>query len=174
MKHLHAKLLLIISLFMFNSAMAQQYTQVIRGTVMDKQSQVTLPGANVIILNTDPPKGISTSADGSFRLTDVVPGRYDLQASFLGYKSVIIPNVVVTAGKEVVLEIGLEENIKSLSEVVISGTKKNETINQMSTVSARSFSMEEVNRYSGGRSDPSRLVSNFAGVSTPNDSRNDI
>ena len=34
--------------------------------------------------------------------------------------------------------------------------------------------MEEVNRYAGGRSDPSRLAANFAGVSSPDDSRNDI
>lgn len=34
--------------------------------------------------------------------------------------------------------------------------------------------MEEVNRYAGGRSDAARLASNFAGVSTPDDSRNDI
>jgi len=44
----------------------------------------------------------------------------------------------------------------------------------MTTVSARSFSMKEVNRYAGGRSDPSLLAANFAGVSTPIDSRNDI
>ncbi len=174
MKKLQVTLFLLIAFVCINKGYAQQYTQVIRGTVIDKQSQVTLPGANVVILNTNPPKGVSSAVDGSFKITDVVPGRYDLQASFLGYKSVVIPNVVVTAGKEVVLEIGLEENIKALSEVVISGTNKNETLNQMSTVSARSFSMEEVNRYSGGRYDPSRLVSNFAGVSTPNDSRNDI
>ena len=157
-----------------NSQFAQQPTQVIRGTVTDKQSQMTLPGANVVIVGSTPPKGASTGADGSFRITGVAPGRYDLQATYLGYKSVVVPSVVVTVGKEVVLEIGLEENISSLKEVEISGAKKNETINRMTSVSARSFSMEEVNRYSGGRSDPSRLVSNFAGVSTPNDSRNDI
>jgi hypothetical protein len=44
----------------------------------------------------------------------------------------------------------------------------------MVSVSGRSFSMEEVNRYAGGRSDPSRLAANFAGVSSPDDSRNDI
>nr|MBK9653677.1 hypothetical protein [Bacteroidota bacterium] len=34
--------------------------------------------------------------------------------------------------------------------------------------------MEEVNRYAGGRSDPQVVVANFAGVSSPDDSRNDI
>jgi len=155
-------------------ANAQYSTQVVRGSVTDKQSLMTLPGANVVIVGSNPPKGASTGTDGSFRITGVTPGRYDLQASYLGYKPVLIANVVVTAGKEAVVEIVMEENISKLEEVVISGVKKHETINQMATVSARSFSMEEVNRYAGGRSDPSRLVANFAGVSTPNDSRNDI
>ena len=174
MKRLYAIIILLVTLISSNSSYAQRPTQVIRGTVIDKHSQVTLPGANIVILNSNPAKGASTGSDGIFKITGVNPGRYDLQASYLGYKPVVISNVVVTVGKEAVLEFGLEENISSLKEVVVSGTKKNETINRMSTVSARSFSMEEVNRYSGGRQDPSRLVSNFAGVSTPNDSRNDI
>ncbi|MEI7661222.1 MAG: TonB-dependent receptor [Bacteroidota bacterium] len=174
MKRISLIINLLITIIVCDKLYAQHPTQVIRGTVTDKQSQVTLPGANVVILGTNPPKGASTAADGSFRITGVIPGRYDLQATFLGYKAVVIPSVVVTVGKEVVLEIGLEENISSLKEVVVSGVKKNESINRMASVSARSFSMEEVNRYSGGRSDPSRLVANFAGVSTPNDSRNDI
>ncbi|MEI8202607.1 MAG: TonB-dependent receptor [Bacteroidota bacterium] len=167
-------LLMLITILTLSKSYAQQPTQVIRGTVIDKQSQITLPGANVVIMNSNPPKGEATGADGRFKIGGVNPGRYDLQASFIGYKSVIIPNVVVLSGKEVVLEIALEENIKSLNEVVIKDSKKNETINRMAAVSARSFTMEEVNRYSGGRYDPSRLVSNFAGVSSPNDSRNDI
>ncbi|SEL02948.1 TonB-dependent Receptor Plug Domain [Parapedobacter koreensis] len=73
------------------------------------------------------------------------------------------------------LDVGLEGSTSTLQEVVIqAGPKKHETVNQLATVSGRSFTMEEVNRYSGGRSDPSRLVANFAGVSAPNDSRNDI
>jgi len=167
-------LLLLISLLTTKAGFAQSPAQVIRGTVIDKQSLITLPGANVIILGSNPAKGASSGVDGSFKITGVTPGRYDLQVTYLGYKSVIIPSIVVTAGKEVVLDIGLEENVNSLKEVVISGAKKQGTINQMAPVSARSFSMEEVNRYAGGRSDPSRLVANFAGVSTPNDSRNDI
>ncbi|MEI7726011.1 MAG: TonB-dependent receptor [Bacteroidota bacterium] len=174
MKRISVFLIFVITLFIAKTEYAQLPTQVIRGTVIDKQSLVTLPGANVVILGSTPPKGASSGGDGSFKITGVVPGRYDVQATYLGYKPVVIASVVVTAGKEVVLEIGMEENISALKEVVISGVKKHETINQMAPVSARSFSMEEVNRYAGGRSDPSRLVSNFAGVSTPNDSRNDI
>ncbi len=42
------------------------------------------------------------------------------------------------------------------------------------TNSNRQFSVEEINRYSGGRNDVARLTSNFAGVSAPDDCRNDI
>jgi len=168
------KILLATFIAMAGFASAQNQTQTIKGTVTDKQSLATIPGVNIIIMNSDPLKGSTTDMDGHFKLADVNPGRYDLKVTYMGYKEIVMPNVVVTSGKEVSLDIGLEENVNSLNEVVISGTKKNETNNELSTVSGRSFSMEEVNRYAGGRSDPSRLAANFAGVSSPDDSRNDI
>lgn len=153
---------------------AQNAEQMIRGTVFDKQSQAYIPGANIVILNSMPLKGAVTDEKGRFHISGVSSGRYELKVSYLGYKEIILPNVIVTSGKEVVLDIGLEESINSLDEVTVSGAKKSETNNDMVTVSGRSFSMEEVNRYAGGRSDPSRLAANFAGVSSPDDSRNDI
>lgn len=175
MKKLFTLAALILSIFAFKTqAQNAAPTQNIRGTVIDKQSQMQIPGANVILIGSDPIKGAVSDADGRFKITEVKVGRYDLKVSYMGYKEIILPNIDVNAGKEVVLEIGLEENISSLQEVVVSGTKKNETQNEMVSVSGRSFSMEEVNRYAGGRSDPSRLAANFAGVSSPDDSRNDI
>ncbi len=168
------KALLIIFANITSLAIAQNQTQTIKGTITDKQSQSTIPGASIVILDADPIKGTVTDINGHYRIEAVNPGRYDIKISFMGYKEVLIPNVVVTSGKEVLLDVGMEENINSLKEIVIAGTKKNETNNELSTVSGRSFSMEEVNRYAGGRSDPSRLAANFAGVSSPDDSRNDI
>lgn len=167
-------LLVLFSLIFKKNANGQTATQTIRGTVIDKQAQFNLPGVNVSLLNTNPLKGAATDANGKFKITDVTPGRYDIKISYIGYKEIVLPNVVVTSGKETILEVGMEENIASLNEVVVSGNKKNETNNELISVSGRSFSMEEVNRYAGGRSDPSRLAANFAGVSSPDDSRNDI
>ena len=173
MKRLLLPILLAL-LVSINIVQAQNQTQTIRGTINDKQSQTAIPGVSVVVLGTEPLKGTLTDVDGHFKLESIVPGRYDIKISYTGYKEQVLSNIDVTTGKEIVLDIGLEENVSSLNEVVVSGTKKNETNNDMTTNSARSFSMEEVNRYAGGRSDVSRLAANFAGVSSPNDSRNDI
>ena len=108
---------------------AQNPTQTIRGTVSDKQSFSPIPGVNVIIIGSNPVKVGSTDIDGKFKIMEVNPGRYDLKVTYLGYKEIVLPNVVVTSGKEIVLEIGMEENINSLNEIEVSGTKKNETNN---------------------------------------------
>ena len=149
--------------------------QVVKGTVRDAASQATLPGATVLLVGSDPPLGTTTDLDGRFRLEAVPLGRQQLQVSFIGYQPAVVPNVLVTAGKEVVLDIALVASVESLKEVVITGERgKDRPVNELAKVSARTFSLEEVTRYSGGRNDVARLATNFAGVSAANDSRNDI
>lgn len=170
MKHFFC-LLLIGSAF---PAFSQNNKQNIRGVVLDKLSQTPLIGATVQIINKNEVKGASSDEKGNYVIQDLAPDRYELKVSYLGYNEITIPNVVVTSGKEVIVDISLEESLKQLNEVVIKANTKEGTINKLATVSARTFSMEEVNRYAGGRSDPARLAANFAGVSAPDDSRNDI
>ena len=151
---------------------AQNNTQNIRGVVTDKLSQTPLTGVVVQIASIQ--KSSSSDENGNFTLSNIPPDRYDISATFLGYKTITIPNVVVTSGKEVIIDIAMEESYKQIGEVLVKANNKEGTVNKLATVSARTFSMEEVNRYAGGRSDPARLAANFAGVSAPDDSRNDI
>jgi len=165
-------LISLANLLLLGFAVAQ--TQVVKGTVLDEQSEIPLIGASVELLDAEN-IGTTTDADGYFRLENVPVGRQNLRISYLGYNTITVPNVVVTAGKEVILNITLEESIEELSEVVVTAdARKDRAQNEMATISARTFSMEEVNRFSGGRSDVARLAGNFAGVSTADDSRNDI
>jgi hypothetical protein len=170
MKHL----LLFIGLISFTQIVFGQSTlQNIKGTVIDKQSQQSMPGVLVQIVETNPVKMARTDVDGKFKITDISPGRYSLKFNYAGYKEVVISNVVVSSGKETMLDISIEENVSELGSVTVNAKKKTMN-NELTSVSGRSFSMEEVNRYAGGRSDPARLASNFAGVSSPDDSRNDL
>ncbi len=164
----------IIVLLIAQLSFAQNNKQKIRGVITDKLSQTTLPGATVLIINSADKKGTTSDIQGNFALSDLSPDRYELKISYLGYKDVLVPNVVVTSGKETILDIAMEENVTDLNEVVVTASAKDKTINNLIPVSARTFSTEEVNRYAGGRSDPARLAANFAGVSAPDDSRNDI
>ncbi len=151
---------------------AQNNKQNIRGVVLDKLSQTPIIGATIAVQNST--KQVQTDNSGNYLLNDMAPDRYEIKVFFSGYKEVIIPNVIVTSGKEVILDITMEDEFNKLNEVVVKASNKAGTINKLASVSARTFSMEEVNRFAGGRSDVARLAANFAGVSTPDDSRNDI
>ncbi len=148
---------------------AQSITQVVHGKVFDGESQEPLAGASISIIGTNPPAGSISDSSGNFRFNKVFLGRYSFAVSISGYEPVIIPEVLVTSGKEVVLSIGLRQSISMLREVVIkSGTQKGKVQNNMAAVSARSFSVEETRRYAGGLDDPARMAAAFAGVTTGN------
>lgn len=150
-------------------------TQTIRGTVIDRQSEMPLIGAAIELLGSSQLQGATTDFDGTFELPGVPVGRQELRVSYLGYQSSTLTNVLVTAGKEVILDVRLEESLVSLNEVVVKGrADKDKAVNDLATISARQFNTEEVMRYSGGRNDVGRLVANFAGVAASNDARNDI
>lgn len=153
---------------------SQNYLQTIRGKVVDKQSQSPLIGANVVVIDSAQFLGAATDMDGNFKIMGVRVGRQQVKVTYLGYRETVIP-VIVNTGKETVLNIDLEESVVMGKEVVISGeTDKSQTLNEMATVSARSFTVEDTRKYAGSRNDPARMAANFAGVTEANDARNDI
>ncbi len=160
-------------LVLVSQSFIAQNLQTIKGTISDKQSQQIIFGATIQILESSPLKISKTDANGNYRISDIAPGRYILRISYSGYKEATISNIIVSSGKETILDIQLEESIAEIGEVTVQ-FKKNGLNNELTSVSGRSFSMEEVNRYAGGRSDPARLAANFAGVSSPDDTRNDL
>lgn len=167
------KLMLLCTLLCISFMNAQ--TGTIKGLVIDKQSETPLVGATVELLNTDETNGVITDLDGYFTLENVPLGRQIIRVSYIGFESITLPNIVVTSGKDAVVNVSLIEAFDRLDEVIItSDTNKARAINKLTSVSARQFSLEEVTRFSGGRSDVGRLAANFAGVSAPDDSRNDV
>jgi hypothetical protein len=169
--HLLVLGLLIIPVFAFS----QPLTQTVRGRVIDKATQQPLPGANITILNTEPVKGAVTDADGWFKLDGVALGRVSIDISYIGYQHVTYQNLFLTSGKEMVLSVELEEEVQRVGEVVVNASaQKNRPNNDMAVISARSFTIEETEKYAGSRGDVARMASNYAGVSFANDSRNDI
>ncbi len=171
------KLFPLITLFilLIKCASAQTFTQTIRGKVIDVDSKSTIVGANIILLNSDTLMGAVSDVDGNFRLEKIPGGRRAIKITSIGYEDAMMSNIIVTSGKEVVLTVELREKVYTTGALeVVAETDKTKANNDLVTVSSRNFQAEETGRYAGSRGDPSKMVANYAGVSSGNDARNDI
>lgn len=150
-------------------------TQVVRGTVTDRISKESIPGVGVTVLHSDPLITTTTDENGNFRLEKVPVGKQSIRFSFDGYYEIVLQAVNVNAGKELVLNIEMEEDIRQMQEVEITAkTDRNKPLNEMSTVSTRNFSVEETQRYAAAVNDPARMATSFAGVVSTQDGNNTI
>ena len=165
----------ILFIFIGIGVHSQDLTQTVRGKVVDSQTEAPLVGAVVTIKNSNPLSGVRTDAEGNFKIEKVAAGRQTVEVSHIGYLPYSRENIFVLSNRETDLIIKLEESVISLNEVFITDRlKKDESINQNAPVSARTFSIEETERYSGSIGDPARMASNFAGITALADQRNDI
>lgn len=169
------KLLLAFFTVLSSMSFAQQPKQNVRGQVIDSETRFPLFGARIDILTSDTSLVLRTRTDedGYFKIDSVPVGKHELLASVMSYDLNSI-TIEVNSGKELVIELPMQQSFQDEEEVVVSGSRKGETINEMALISAQQFSVAETDRYPGSRSDPARMASNFAGVGGADDSRNDI
>jgi len=177
MLHLKTKVAFLLILTTgIMSAHAQNITQTIRGCVLDTDMKTPLLAATIAVYD-GPTLVVAGTSDarGNFRFDEVPVGRYTVVCSYVGYRQAITTDVILGAGKEVVLPVEMEESPVEIDEISIRANgKKGETLNKMAFVSARTFSVQESNRYAGSRGDPARMASNYAGVQGNDDSNNDL
>jgi len=167
--------LVIIKLIFLSPSYSQNIVQTIKGTVSDRETGAPLPGANISILNSDPLIGTIADINGKFSLVSVT-GRVSVKISYIGYEDLLLKEVLVTSGREVVISAGLREKVTETREVIIRpGKKEVSFISQMAAVSTNTLRTEDALHYAGGFYDPSRIVNAFAGVATANsDDSNDL
>ncbi len=96
--------LIVFSLVFSTAGMGQT----IRGIVLDKTTQQPLPFSTLHIHDSHPPRGAVSNESGRFEITQVEPGRYTIEASYVGYENVIQREILVGTGKEVLLTFELE------------------------------------------------------------------
>lgn len=167
--------IIIYYLLILQNAYSQLITQNLRGTITAQHVATPLADASIVILNTNPLIGTYADELGNFKMEKVPVGTYTLRISYVGYKELTLPNIVVNSGKETVLSIEMEENIIEGEEVVITADGPREKpLNEMSTVSARTFSVAETQKYAAAVNDPARMALSFAGVVSADDGNNRI
>lgn len=161
MKHFFIFIFLLVSI----TTIAQ--TGTISGTLADKETGVQpLPFANVILKGTQ--KGAQTDFDGNYVITNVNPGTYTIEFSFVGYQTAEKPNVLVTADQTTTVNAELAVGA-ALDEVIIQTTVRKETeaallLDQKKAITIKqSIGAQELARK--GVSDAAGAVSKISGVS---------
>jgi hypothetical protein len=162
---------IIIFLLAATFLFSQSPLQVVRGTVNDADSRAALEGAHLMLIRTDTLRTFS-DAQGQFIFSSVPVGRYRLQASFLGYETVMVAEVLVEAGKEAVQDIQLRERSQALGEVVVKAQAGGQA--EVHPISVYTITVEEQFRFPATFFDPARVALSYPGVTGMNDGTNII
>lgn len=153
--------------FSFTTVYGQNPQQTLRGQVYDAVDQKVLTGASVLLEGST--LGTSTDEQGKFRFENLPIGRYRLRISFVGYDTLVVPEVLVESGRETVLSLPLNVAYTTLSELnVTAAPMELASLN----LSVRSISNETTLRFPGVFFDPARTASAFPGVVNTNDQAN--
>ncbi len=169
MKHLLLTIALLTSLFSF-----AQNTGSISGKVLDKEyNDEPLPQCNIIVKGTT--KGTTTDFDGLYSLSDLEPGNYTIEFSFIGYEIQNIP-VDVLAGESKEINVSLAASAAALDEVIVKTSVKRESetallLDQKKAVEIKqSIGADELSRK--GVSNAAGAVAKISGVSKQEGSSN--
>ncbi|RMG66961.1 MAG: TonB-dependent receptor [Bacteroidetes bacterium] len=152
------------------SLAAQPVTQVVRGTLTQAATGQPVAEATVSVLGPADPMTAVSDSEGRFRLAAVPVGRHTIQVRKEGYAAYTISDLVVGSGKEVVLEVALEEVLYEAGAVEITGNSSRD----LRRVSTRVFTVEEAKRFAAVYFDPARLAASFPGVIQANDQANNL
>ncbi len=148
-------LLLVVSTLSF-----AQVTTSIRGNVVDEKGAPIFAAS--IYLNNN--QGTFSEEDGTFQISNVVPGSYNLSASFVGYDSQTKFNIIIKSKGNRSFNFILIESSESLEEVVVSN--KNKISRPKETpLSTQSLSAVEIATYPGGNNDVVQVAQSLPGVS---------
>ena len=162
------RVLLIVAFFVLGSEVAAQ--SVLSGQVIDARSRAVLPFANVLLEGTQ--KGATTDGDGTFRITDIQPGLYNLLVSSVGYKTQTIFEIQVGTTKVPFIQVELIRTDMELDVVEVRSQQIDRTTE--TPLSLRSIGEAEILRNPGGNRDISKVIQALPGVASTVSFRNDI
>ena len=152
------------------TTVSAQPTHRIKGTVIDKASRQPLEFINVLVLGLG--RGGVTDAEGHFNIGEVPPGIYRLQASAVGYKTILTPEYIVST-KDLTIQIETEENLTELEGVTVTASPFRR--DPESPVGLRIIGLHEIEKSPGANRDISRIVQSYPGVAfSPAGYRNDL
>jgi outer membrane receptor protein involved in Fe transport len=137
-------LLLTLSIFLMANVLVFSQSGAIKGKIVDNETGEPIPFANVILENGGTVEGGATSDfDGNYIIKPVSPGTYNLKATYIGYKSVLIRGMIINADQIRFFDIKMEATAETLEEIVVTDYRI-PLINKDETVSGGHVTAEEI------------------------------
>jgi hypothetical protein len=164
---------LTLSFFLYYFISFSQQSQTIKGRVLDIETFQPMFGATIYV-NMDPIIATTSDMEGYYRLEQVPVGRVEVLSSFISYEAFSTGLISVNSGKELVVDIYLNEKITQTKEVIVQGKKDGLPKNESFQISTKSFSIAETSRFAGSLNDPGRVALNSPGVMATQDNNNDV
>ena len=142
----------------------------IRGLVKNKLTNEPIAFANVVIQGTT--TGSTTDLEGKYSIKNLKPGFYNMQISYLGFKTQTVFEIQVVNSRPAIVNVELEEDARKLEAVEVTASAF--TRQEESPVSLRTIGVAEIQRNPGGGRDISKAIQSLPGVSSGASFRNDI
>ncbi|MEL7833996.1 carboxypeptidase-like regulatory domain-containing protein [Fodinibius sp. Rm-B-1B1-1] len=119
----------------------------ITGTVIDSETEESLPGANILIQELE--RGAATNASGEYEITNVEFGTYTFRVTFIGYRTVTREVEINNENQTVNFE--LQSDLQNLEEVVVSGiaSETSRSVTQISVAKVNAEELQVSNSYTG-------------------------
>ncbi len=168
LKHYMKNLISLCFLLLSMQAMSQ--SGIIKGKASIAINNDPVLFANVVLLNTD--MGTTTDIDGNYIFEGVPPGLYDIQISYLGFKTETKYEIQVLNNRPSVVDFEMVEDSETLDEITIKAAAFKKT--QESPVSLRNIGVNEIKRRPGGNRDISLVIQSLPGVTSTANFRNDL
>ena len=152
---------LILLLLTISTYVIAQNTGTFSGQIIDLKTQYPLEGSSVILEGTN--IGVITDANGYFTFENVPTKSYNIQATYLGYESQTLYNVIVKSVGTPSLLFKLNEASEALDEIILS--KSSFRTSKETPLSTQSFSAVEIETYPGGNNDIAKVAQSLPGIS---------
>jgi Outer membrane receptor proteins, mostly Fe transport len=127
----------------------------ISGVITDTQTGEPLIGVNVVVMGTS--MGAATDIEGSFFILTVPAGKYDIQASMVGYEKVIQRDVIVNSARTTTADFKLKSTAVEQVPVIIEAVRPD--VEPEKTSTSEVIRGEDVQQLAGMRD-----VSNVIGL----------
>lgn len=152
---------LLLILLTISTYVLAQNTGTFSGQIIDEKTQYPLEGSSVILEGTN--IGVITDVNGYFTFENVPAKSYNIQATYLGYESQTLYNVIVKSVGTPSLLFKLNEASEALDEIILS--KSSFRTSKETPLSTQSFSAVEIETYPGGNNDIAKVAQSLPGIS---------